>query len=363
MMKKIKVLIQGFLGIKLVRKSLVWLNLIVLGIASSNRIFSIIYHLLFFPTFSREQHAVIKARFNYYRNIGKVSKTSVALRRNVHRIEKGLLMMPQRDVFAMNYIEETVESFEKFVAQYRNNSLSVDVSELEWSYDVLTSYFTNVKQENKIIKFKKRFESINYTRSKETESEADKIPFFRDLNDPLPVDYESLLKLSMRRRSVRWFEKKPVPRELIDKALMVARQSPSACNRLPFEYLVFDEPELVSKIAKIPFGAAGYADNIPTLIVLVGKLNNYFSARDRHVIYIDASLSAMSFMFALETLGLSSSVINWPDFEPVEMKMQNTIKLGIDERPVMLIAVGYPAKNGKVAFSQKKSLDVLRKFN
>ena len=71
----------------------------------------------------------------------------------------------------------------------------------------------------------------------------------------------------------------------------------------------------------------------------------------------------MSFMLALETLGLSSSVINWPDFEPVEMKMKKTLKLKIDERPVMLIAVGYPDPEGKVAFSQRKSLNSIRNYN
>jgi nitroreductase len=78
---------------------------------------------------------------------------------------------------------------------------------------------------------------------------------------------------------------------------------------------------------------------------------------------VDASLAVMPFMMALETLGLSSSPINWPDFEPLERKMQKTLHLEDDERVIMLIAVGYADPEGLVAFSQKKELDVFRSYN
>ena len=162
---------------------------------------------------------------------------------------------------------------------------------------------------------------------------------------------------------MRWFEQRPVPRELVDKALLVGRQSPSACNRLPYEFRIFDEPEMVRKVASIPFGAAGYGHQIPTIAVVVGRLNHYFSPRDRHVIYVDSALAAMPFMLALETLGLASSVINWPDFEPLEAKMQKALNLDYDERVIMLIAIGWPDPDGLVAYSEKKSLDVVRRWN
>src|SRR5690606_11957944 len=120
-----------------------------------------------------------------------------------------------------------------------------------------------------------------------------------------------------------------VPRELIDKALLIGRQGPSACNRLPHEFKVVDDPKLVKQVARIPFGTGGYGDNIPTIIVVVGKQQNYFSARDRHLIYIDSSLATMGVILALEALGLSSTCINWPDFFPLETKMQKSLGLGV----------------------------------
>jgi nitroreductase len=71
----------------------------------------------------------------------------------------------------------------------------------------------------------------------------------------------------------------------------------------------------------------------------------------------------MGFILALETLGLSSTCINWPDFFPLETKMQKSLGLGVDDRPIMLIAVGYPDPKGKIPYSQKKSLEGLRSYN
>ena len=110
-------------------------------------------------------------------------------------------------------------------------------------------------------------------------------------------------------------------------------------------------------------GIRGYEHNIPVLIVVIGNLAAYFDERDRHIIYIDASLANMSLMLAFETLGLSSCSINWPDIEQLEIKMEKMLHLKKYERPIMCLAVGYPDPDGKVAFSEKRSLDQLRSYN
>jgi len=43
--------------------------------------------------------------------------------------------------------------------------------------------------------------------------------------------------------------------------------------------------------------------------------------------------------------------------------MRKALSLAVDDRPVMLIALGYPDPEGMVPFSQKKSLDELRSYN
>lgn len=361
MLKKLKKLVKDILAIKFVRDIYVRSQRTALSVFSKNRVLATEYSILGFMTFNREQYAVLKGRSNYYSNLAKNRNTYVELRRNIHRLEKGMIMQPRRPVFAKDYIGETLDFYTHAVSQLEAGNRSMDESEMEWAYSVLTKYFSIVdSSDTKVANALKQFEE---TKKIYKAKQQDKSPFIRSEGAKSNISYDEMLKLSMQRRSVRWFKDKKVPRELIDKAMMVGRQAPTACNRLPYEFRIFDDPELAKKVASIPFGSAGYSHQIPAVAVVVGKLDSYFSPRDRHAIYVDSSLAAMSFMFALETLGLSSSVINWPDFEPLEVKMQKTLGLDVSERVVMLIAFGYPDPNGGIPYSQKKSLEVLRSYN
>ncbi|WP_245905229.1 nitroreductase family protein [Pontibacter mucosus] len=280
--------------------------------------------------------------------------------RNIHRIEKGLLMRPRRAVFAKDYIRETVDSYIGVVTKQTDSP-----SQLAWFTDVLDSYFNTSGEDKVVIKEKERYDSFKQSlngKLANLQCEFIKIPYHRNESLKPNISYEDFYKLNKYRRSVRWFLTRPVPRELIDKAILVASQAPSACNRQPFEYYIIDNPELVKEAVKLPMGTTGYAHSIQTFIVVVGNLDSYFDERDRHLIYIDASLANMSLMLALETLGLGSVSINWPDIESREQKMEKFLKLGPHQRPIMCIGVGFPDPEGMVAFSEKRDLNQIRKF-
>lgn len=327
---------------------------------TSSQWLSSVYYAFATRSFGREHRAVLYGRLMYMRETGISTKTQYLLRRNIHRLEKGLLMKPRRNVFALDYITETVDSFCRGFDTLQQDHKALPSEELQWAYDVLNNYFEAVGSHPTIDNARSQFEQCRFP---DNLGEVKRVPYRRNLENNCPVTYESLLELAKRRRSVRWYLPKHVPRELIDQAVIVAAQSPSACNRQPFEFRIFDNPELVREIAQLPMGTAGYYHNIPAIAVVVGKLRAYFSERDRHIVYIDASLAAMSFMYALETLGLSSCSINWPDIEMREKKMAKILGLEFDERPIMLISIGYPDPEAMVAFSQKKELPNLRRYN
>ncbi len=64
------------------------------------------------------------------------------------------------------------------------------------------------------------------------------------------MEYESLLELVKRRRSIHRFKPDPVPDEYIEKILEVARWAPSGMNMQPWEFVVVKEPELKAEIVK-----------------------------------------------------------------------------------------------------------------
>ena len=309
--------------------------------------------------FSREHQAVLFGIYKYEQAERAGDANWFLLRRNTHRLEKGLLMRPRRDVFALGYIDETVHAYERCHAT--SGCSDGGLAELRWAHDVLVEFFTVTISNPQLDAAQARFGALP---SIETpEGACASRPYLRDLDAPRPVEYEDFQALSRRRRSVRWFLPKPVPRELLDKAVASAAEAPSACNRQPYEFRIFDDPALVEKVSVLPMGTAGFAHNLQTIVVVVGELRAYFHPRDRHIIYIDASLAAMGFMLALETLGLSSVPINWPDIPEREENMAEALGLEPDQRPVMLIAVGYPDPDGAVACSQKRSIEDLRSYN
>lgn len=306
--------------------------------------------------FDREQRTVLAGQMTYRQSLRSPDGTMAILRRNVHRLEKGILMMPRRTPFALDYVGETVSAF---VAATQAPGDGVDDSELAWASDVLSEYFQIHAIERAVEEHRRLFETVR----REPSSPEPRTPYVRNLAGPVSVSFDDLKMLARRRRSVRWFLPRPVERELLDKALEVGAQAPTACNRQPFRFQFFDDPSLVRRIIDIPFGLAGYGHQVPVVGVVIGQQRHFFDERDRHLIYIDSALAVMGFLLALETLGLASCCVNWPDIEEKETRMDEFLDLAPDERPVMLIAIGYPHPQGMVANSTKKSLIQLRSFN
>lgn len=288
-----------------------------------------------------------------YRKLCQNDGSQALLRRNVHRLEKGLIMRPRRDLFAVDYIGETVEALALAI-----NRPDQKAAELCWAADVLHQYFEVTREDASTESARRRFAEIKDTLG----TPGNEVPYRRDESVRERLDFDALLALARYRRSVRWFLPEPVPRELIERAMLIAREAPSACNRQPFVFRAFDDPQRVREIAAIPMGTAGYGHQIPLLIVVVGQMRNFFDPRDRHLIYIDGALAGMSFVLALETLGLSSCVVNWPDLAEREEAMRKSMNLEADERPVFLIAVGYPDPEGLVARSAKREISELLQF-
>lgn len=311
---------------------------------------SSVYYLCFNASFRREQYSVLAARTEYARALTAASGSSALLRRNIHRLEKGLIMRPRRAVFAEDYIYETVTALQ-------TNILTLEVAEREWALQVLAQYFDTVEDRGDITKARSMF-ALAFTQNPQPVENHIAVPYlYADLPKP-SISYQDFFLLCQRRRSVRWFLADPVPQLLLEQAAQAAALAPSACNRQPFKFiqLIGDDAATAAGFA---MGTTGFAAQIPTLLVVLGDLSAYPAERDRHVIYIDGALASMQLMLSLDTLGLASCPINWPDVEVLERKMDAFLHLKPWQRPVMLIAVGYPDPAGGVPFSAKKSVTQL----
>ena len=316
------------------------------------------YFAFFSDAFDREAKAVVVGHLRHVDNRNGAEATNYFLRRAVHRLEKGLIMQPRKKVFALDYIDEAVTAYECSLQG------AGDVDEVCWAHDVLTAYFSVTASHPAIDAARERFERAGpppVRCANVRHGDADLVPFAAG-EAGASVSYEDFHSLAMQRRSVRWYQPRAVPRELIDQAILSAVQSPSACNRQPYRFMVFDDPEAIARVSELPMGVAGFNHNFPAMVAVVGQLRAYPHVRDRHVIYIDGALAAMAFMFALQAQGVSSCSINWPDIPEREEAATRMLGLAADERIVMFISLGYAASEGMVPFSQKLSLDEARQY-
>lgn len=360
-MVSLKSLILGKFSTMITKLKFIFKNVLKALAARSNMLY-LIYAILIDKSFNREILAVKSGQAEINRRISGELGAEFRLRRNIHRIEKGLIMRQRRKVFAVGYICETIDALEKIVGRYCYSSLTFEVERnIKWYTDVLEEYFRVVEGDPTVEACRQRFDRLS-AKIKASDESMKSIPQSRHQFSVGAVNYDNLASLMRQRRSVRWYLPKSVPRRELDKAISLAALSPSACNRQPFRFLVCDSPTRVEKIAALAGGTEGFNHQFPSIIVVIGRLDAYEHTRDRHLIYIDSALASMSLMLALETLGLSSCAINWPDIEYRERLMEEELGIPSYERVIMLISVGFADPNGKIPFSEKKVLEDLRTF-
>ena len=300
--------------------------------------------------FRREHSAVLNAICNFQN--GEMGAVLGNLRRDLHRIEKGLHTRPRKPVFALDYILPTVRSLD----QVRSAGCSEET--VLWAEDVLSDYFDVVEREGCIVDAYALFTQQMKARTAPTLSS----PAAKPAEKSSPVSFDALAALCRQRQSVRYYQHRPVPRETVEEAVRVALQSPSACNRQPLEVFIAEKGGALRELCELPMGSVTFAANMQCLAFLVGDLNAYFDERDRHLIYIDAGLFAMSLCLALETMGLSSCIINWPDIEEKEAALAGRLNLPPHKRCVLCISIGYADPDAASPSSRKKTADEVMVF-
>lgn len=310
-------------------------------------------HFVLSSRFADERSAVAAGRMAHY-DMSANDSNQMFLRRSIHRLEKGLISRPLRETFAEDYIGRTVATYHHFAASSR------DEAELRWFTDVLSCYFqATSKSPSEVI-----------TRARESFSRRIEMPatggpkhfgpFVHDSTPPLgAATFGAIRTLAMHRRSTRWYTAGTIDRGDIAAAIEVGLTAPSACNRQSLRLEVVTKPDLLSDLSKLPMGTVGFAEQIPGILVIVGQLRGYADARDRHAIYVDGGLFAQGFVLAMESLGLATCCINWPDIAVKNREIGNLLGLDRDERVIMLVSFGVPEPRQTVPRSVKRSVEAV----
>ncbi len=146
---------------------------------------------------------------------------------------------------------------------------------------------------------------------------------------------EVCIEVLKSRRSIRKFEDRDVPLDLVMKAIDVARYAPSARNSQPWRFYVIKRRDLIEKLSSIHVGAAPLRN--ARLAVLVTSVPRESPTSHQ----VDAALAAMYFWLALNCLGLGAVWIQ--TLNNVD-EVRSIVGVPPEEVPVALFAIGWPAE-------------------
>ncbi len=177
---------------------------------------------------------------------------------------------------------------------------------------------------------------------------------------------ESFFSLAQVRQSDRAYLPKAIEKDKLEKVLNATRLAPSACNAQPWHFIVVDDTEKRLQIADATASKVlamnHFTKQAPVLIVMVEEKANLSSsfgswAKNKHFPHIDMGIAASYLCLAAADLGLGTCMIGWFD----EKKIKDILSIPLDKRVLLVITMGYPAKDNRD--KRRKNIDEIVSFN
>ncbi len=146
--------------------------------------------------------------------------------------------------------------------------------------------------------------------------------------------YEALIT----RRSIRQYQDKAVPAEIVDKILGAAMQAPSAVDTQPWHFVVIDEADLLREIPSV-HQYAKMAARAPCAILVCAEPA---LAHGPGYVPQDCSAATENILLAAHALGLGAvwcGVYAVPDREA---GFRSLLSIPESVQPFSLVVLGYP---------------------
>jgi len=157
------------------------------------------------------------------------------------------------------------------------------------------------------------------------------------------------------RRSIRSFQDKAVPEELLRKIIEAAQWAPSASNRQEWRFIVIDDPDVKEKIAK---ETVAYFVPKATLLILILYCNRTHNMEYKDHL-LSAAMAIQNMQLVIHSLGLGSCCVN---NLPPKYKLRKILSIPGCFDPVSLLCVGYAKKVPK-PLPRKNSVKDIISFN
>ncbi len=150
-----------------------------------------------------------------------------------------------------------------------------------------------------------------------------------------------ILKAIKNRRTIRQFQAKEIPAEILKNLIDAARLAPSAMNRQPLEYIVVNDPKLKEKaFQSLSFGGKlpekKTAENRKAAAYVIILANNEVNPDHS----IDVGLAVENLVLAAFSQNIASCILGSVETE----KIRSLFKIPENFEIKLAVALGYPAE-------------------
>ncbi len=149
------------------------------------------------------------------------------------------------------------------------------------------------------------------------------------------------------RRSIRRYENRPVPREVVSKLIDAAEAAPSAGNLRARRYIAITRKEMAGALAMAAYGQS-QVETAPLLIVVcadVDRSSSKYGERGSLYAIQDADAATMCLLLAAHDIGLGACWNGAFDDQIV----REALSLEEHVLPVAIISLGWPAERPSAA--------------
>lgn len=166
-----------------------------------------------------------------------------------------------------------------------------------------------------------------------------------EINDSIPEQFRSNIAYMniLNRVSVRRYADTAVSSEQVSAIMHAAMSAPSGVNKQPWEFIVVDDPELLTRLADaLPY--AKMTAHAPVAIVVCGNKERFLDGVDDNLWEQDLSAASENILLAAHAIGLGGV---WTCVYPHDERIAPVRSiLNIPDRliPFNLIPIGYPEK-------------------
>jgi nitroreductase len=161
----------------------------------------------------------------------------------------------------------------------------------------------------------------------------------------------SLIEVVLSSRSIRRYEQKEIPRDVLDKILEAGRQAPSAANKQPWHFIVLTDSKIKRELSKGLFNR--FIKDAP--VTVVGCAHKDLIAGKWSI--VSTTIALQNMVIAAWAMGVGSCWIG--DFK--EEKVKRLLSIPENWNVGALVSFGYPAE--KPHSRKKKSMEEIVGFN